>query len=99
MSESKSLTPAQEAAIAEINSNLQIIACAGSGKTEVIARRIANILESKENILPESIVAFTFTEKAAENMKVRIAKALGKHQTEITEKMYITTIWYAPHNL
>jgi superfamily I ATP-dependent helicase len=92
MSESKSLTPAQEAAIAEINSNLQIIACAGSGKTEVIARRIANILESKENILPESIVAFTFTEKAAENMKVRIAKALGKHQMEITEKMYIGTI-------
>lgn len=92
MSESKSLTPAQEAAIAKINSNLQIIACAGSGKTEVIARRIANILESKENILPESIVAFTFTEKAAENMKVRIAKALGKHQTEITEKMYIGTI-------
>lgn len=92
MSGSKSLTPAQEAAIAEINSNLQIIACAGSGKTEVIARRIANILESKENILPESIVAFTFTEKAAENMKVRIAKALGKHQTEITEKMYIGTI-------
>ena len=92
MSESKSLTPAQEAAIAEINSNLQIIACAGSGKTEVIARRIANILKSKENILPESIVAFTFTEKAAENMKVRIAKALGKHQTEITEKMYIGTI-------
>lgn len=92
MSESKSLTPAQEAAIAEINSSLQIIACAGSGKTEVIARRIANILESKENILPESIVAFTFTEKAAENMKVRIAKALGKHQTEITEKMYIGTI-------
>lgn len=92
MSESKSLTPAQEAAIAEINSNLQIIACAGSGKTEVIARRIANILESKENILPESIVAFTFTEKTAENMKVRIAKALGKHQTEITEKMYIGTI-------
>ena len=92
MSESKSLTPAQEAAIAEINSNLQIIACAGSGKTEVIARRIANILESKDNILPESIVAFTFTEKAAENMKVRIAKALGKHQTEITEKMYIGTI-------
>ena len=92
MSESKSLTPAQEAAIAEINSNLQIIACAGSGKTEVIARRIANILESKENILPESIVAFTFTEKAAENMKVRIAMALGKHQSEITEKMYIGTI-------
>ena len=92
MSEAKNLTPAQETAIAEINSNLQIIACAGSGKTEVIARRIANILESKENILPESIVAFTFTEKAAENMKVRIAKALGKQQAEITEKMYIGTI-------
>ena len=41
------LTAQQQEAINEIDRNLQIIACAGSGKTEVITRRIANILQSK----------------------------------------------------
>ena len=58
-------TEEQLAAINEIDNNLQIIACAGSGKTEVITRRIANILKTKKDILPENIVAFTFTEKSA----------------------------------
>ena len=78
MAEKVTLTPEQLEAIAEIDRNLQIIACAGSGKTEVITRRIAGILQSKSNVRPENIVAFTFTEKAAESMKRRIAKALGK---------------------
>jgi DNA helicase-2/ATP-dependent DNA helicase PcrA len=51
--------------------NLQIIACAGSGKTELISHRIAYII-SKEIAKPENIVAFTFTEKAAEELKFRI---------------------------
>jgi len=51
--------------------NLQIIACAGSGKTEFIAQRIAYII-GKEIANPENIVAFTFTEKAAEELKLRI---------------------------
>ena len=41
------LTNAQQAAINHIDGHLQIIACAGSGKTEVTYRRIANILQKK----------------------------------------------------
>ena len=92
MAEKMSLTPEQQEAISEIDRNLQIIACAGSGKTEVITRRIANILQSKPGIKPENIVAFTFTEKAAESMKKRITKALGNDSTYNIEKMYIGTI-------
>ena len=92
MAENVNLTPEQQEAISEIDRNLQIIACAGSGKTEVITRRIANILQSKPGIHPENIVAFTFTAKAAESMKKRIAKALGSDSTYNIEKMYIGTI-------
>lgn len=45
MQKETNLTPAQQEAVSELNQNLQIIACAGSGKTEVITRRIANILQ------------------------------------------------------
>ncbi len=90
MADTVNLTPQQQEAIAEIDRNLQIIACAGSGKTEVITRRIANILHSKPNVRPENIVAFTFTEKAAESMKARIAKAMGTASG--IEQMYIGTI-------
>ena len=86
------LTPEQQEAISEIDRNLQIIACAGSGKTEVITRRIANILQNKPDIQPENIVAFTFTEKAAESMKARIAKALGEKTPNNINNMYVGTI-------
>ena len=92
MAEKMNLTTEQQEAISEIDRNLQIIACAGSGKTEVITRRIANILQSKPGIKPENIVAFTFTEKAAESMKKRIAKALGSDSAYTIENMYIGTI-------
>ena len=61
--------------------NLQIIACAGSGKTQVISRRIVNILESKKSagIRPDNIVAFTFTEKAAGELKDRIQRLSLEH--------------------
>lgn len=90
MSKKVELTLEQQEAINEIDKNLQIIACAGSGKTEVITRRIANILKTKPDINPENIVAFTFTEKAAESMKKRIERAL-ENVTNI-EGMYIGTI-------
>ena len=86
------LTPEQQEAISEIDHNLQIIACAGSGKTEVITHRIVNILQSKPNIKPENIVAFTFTVKAAESMKSRIEKALGADSGYSIDQMYIGTI-------
>ncbi len=54
--------------------NVQIVACAGSGKTEVISRGIAEIV--RKSAAPSSIVAFTFTEKAAEELKARIRHIL-----------------------
>ena len=54
--------------------NLLILACAGSGKTEVISRRIAKLVGI--GVPKESIMAFTFTEKAAESLKTRIRKHL-----------------------
>lgn len=67
-------TTQQKKAIECIDQNLQIIACAGSGKTQVISARIANILRSKKSkgVTPANIVAFTFTDKAAGELKDRI---------------------------
>ena len=92
MAKTVKLTPEQLEAISEIDRNLQIIACAGSGKTEVIARRISNIILNKPDINPESIVAFTFTEKAAASLRTRIIDALGDQSSFAVESMYIGTI-------
>ena len=86
------LTPDQQEAVEEIDRNLQIIACAGSGKTEVISRRIANILQKRSDVEPENIVAFTFTEKAADSLKKRIAGALGDADGLLTARTYVGTI-------
>lgn len=67
-------TPQQESAISHRDGNLLILACAGSGKTEVVSRRIALLV--KENIPKNSIIAFTFTERAARELKLRIRKHL-----------------------
>lgn len=82
------LTNAQIEAVNCIEGHLQIIACAGSGKTEVISRRIVNILQKKPDVKPENIVAFTFTEKAAKSLQERIESALGDQ----VPGMYIGTI-------
>ena len=65
------LTKQQILSIKHSDSNLQIIACAGSGKTEVVARKVAYLLKNK-SLLPRNIIAFTFTEKAAAELKDRI---------------------------
>jgi hypothetical protein len=56
-------TKSQLQAIAHDTGNLQIIACAGSGKTEVVARRVAALLKNgaETKLAPRNIVAFTFT--------------------------------------
>jgi hypothetical protein len=56
-------TQSQLDAIGHGDTNLQLIACAGSGKTEVVAQRVATLL--KAGLKPGNIVAFTFTDKAA----------------------------------
>jgi DNA helicase-2/ATP-dependent DNA helicase PcrA len=70
----KKYTTDQENAIAHRSGNLLILACAGSGKTEVISRRIALLV--KERTLKNSIIAFTFTERAAGELKLRIREHL-----------------------
>src|SRR6266542_1294931 len=52
--------------------NVQIIACAGAGKTEAVSRRVVEQLQLPE-ISPENVVAFTFNERAAAELKERIA--------------------------
>jgi len=87
-------TAQQLEAINTINDNLQIIACAGSGKTQVISQRIVNILKSEQGVQPQNIVAFTYTEKAAAELKTRVLK-LCKEQLPGMKglvDMYIGTI-------
>jgi len=73
--------------------NLQIIACAGSGKTEFVSTRIAYLV-AEGLAKPENIVAFTFTERAAEELKFRIRSKIRQligHQPDIGD-LYVGTI-------
>ncbi|MDR6415579.1 ATP-dependent DNA helicase [Pseudarthrobacter sulfonivorans] len=72
-------TSAQREAIGCLDRNLQIIACAGSGKTQVIAQRIADIL-ARPGVTPKNIVAFTFTEKAASELRERVLSIIGEQE-------------------
>ena len=69
------LTDEQLRATRHISGNLQLIACAGSGKTEVVAQRVVSLLRPAKDggggASPENIVAFTFTERAATELKDR----------------------------
>jgi len=67
-------TKDQLKAISHSNGNLHLIACAGSGKTEIVARHIVNLLKNgkAKGLIPSNIVAFTFTDKAAAELKDRI---------------------------
>ena len=57
-------------AVRHRGSHVQIIACAGSGKTEVVAQRVADLFAG--GVDPAGLVAFTFTERAADSLKTRI---------------------------
>ena len=86
-------TGAQAEAIRCLDEPLQIIACAGSGKTQVISQRIANILQ-QPGVAPRNVIAFTFTEKAAAELKDRIHGILEGEGvgTEGIAEMYIGTM-------
>jgi DNA helicase-2/ATP-dependent DNA helicase PcrA len=82
------------AAVAHRGGHVQIIAAAGSGKTEVVSQRVAALLAEGEPA--ESIVAFTFTEKAAAELKERIRQRveakLGDGATDQLGRLYVGTI-------
>ncbi|MCL4109901.1 UNVERIFIED_CONTAM: hypothetical protein GTU68_003269 [Idotea baltica] len=76
------LTPEQQAAVDQIHGPLLVIAGPGSGKTRVISRRIARIVES--GVHPSQILAITFTNKAAREMQARVASLLPGTQMSIS---------------
>lgn len=86
-------TTAQAQAIDCLDERLQIIACAGSGKTQVISQRIAAIL-ARPGVEPRNIIAFTFTEKAAAELKDRILSIVERDLGDVTgmAEMYVGTM-------
>jgi DNA helicase-2/ATP-dependent DNA helicase PcrA len=70
------LNPEQLQAVEHDDGPLLVIAGPGSGKTRVITQRIVHLLERARGLEPQNILALTFTEKAAGEMKYRVGQAL-----------------------
>ena len=87
-----SFSPSQREAITTNDKHLRIIACAGSGKTTTVAGKVAYLLDPKRDfdIKPENIIAFTYTEKAAGELKNKILNNVGQFRG--MADMYIGTI-------
>ncbi len=79
MTSSIQLSPNQQRVVDHRGVSLQVIACAGSGKTESISRRVAALVA--EGAEPASIVAFTFTERAAAELKERIVRRVEERMS------------------
>ena len=89
-------TDDQKKAIKYAGRNLHLIACAGSGKTEVVAQRIVQLLRrnTSNSLAPKNIIAFTFTEKAATELKERIVTRTKEAMGDLhgLAEMFVGTI-------
>ena len=88
------LNGSQREAVAAPEENLLILAGAGSGKTRVLVHRIAWLIEA-QNVSPWSIMAVTFTNKAAREMRARIESLMGLD----TQQLWVGTFHGLAHRL
>ena len=84
------LNEQQKEAVLHTEGSMLVLAGAGSGKTRVLTARISNLVKSGVN--PYSIMAVTFTNKAAKEMQARLSSILGE---EVVKKMWVGTF----HNI
>ncbi len=84
------LNEQQKEAVLHTEGSMLVLAGAGSGKTRVLTARISNLVQNGVN--PYSIMAVTFTNKAAKEMQARLSSILGE---EVVKKMWVGTF----HNI
>ena len=85
----ETLNPVQREAVTHPGGPLLIVAGAGSGKTRVLTSRVAWLIKD-QGVSPFQILAITFTNKAADEMKGRVAALVGP----VARKMWVSTVSY-----
>tara|TARA_B100000886_G_scaffold226940_1_gene158185 strand:- start:1354 stop:3786 length:2433 start_codon:yes stop_codon:yes gene_type:complete len=85
----ESLNKEQIQAVSHLNGPLLVVAGAGSGKTKALTHRIANLIQN-HSVNPRNILAVTFTNKAAKEMKERVEIILAR---EVCKNRYVDKTW------